>query len=69
MTSLIQLLRIRNICNNMKSILITGGTGLIGSGLVDSIDKSTYKVYVLTRKNLTMKMELNISTGILINQF
>ena len=34
----------------MKSILITGGTGLIGSGLVDSIDKSTYKVYVLTRK-------------------
>lgn len=34
----------------MKSILITGGTGLIGSGLVDSIDKSIYKVYVLTRK-------------------
>jgi len=27
----------------MKSILITGGTGLIGSGLVKSIDKSIYK--------------------------
>ena len=34
----------------MKSILITGGTGLIGSGLIKSIDKSKYKVYVLTRK-------------------
>ena len=34
----------------MKSILITGGTGLIGSKLLDSIDKSTYNVYVLTRK-------------------
>ena len=34
----------------MKSILITGGTGLIGSKLLDSIDKSVYNVYVLTRK-------------------
>ena len=34
----------------MKSILITGGTGLIGSRLVDSINKSIYSVYVLTRK-------------------
>ena len=34
----------------MKSILITGGTGLIGSKLIDSIDKSVYNVYVLTRK-------------------
>ena len=33
----------------MKSILITGGTGLIGSKLLDSIDKSVYNVYVLTR--------------------
>ena len=34
----------------MKSILITGGTGLIGSKLLDSIDKSVYNVFVLTRK-------------------
>ena len=43
----------------MKSILITGGTGLIGSGLVKSIDKSIYKVYVLTRKTPYVENEVD----------
>ena len=43
----------------MKSILITGGTGLIGSGLVESIDKSIYKVYVLTRKKSYRKNKVD----------
>ena len=43
----------------MKSILITGGTGLIGSGLVKSIDKSIYKVYVLTRKKPYVENEVD----------
>ena len=34
----------------MKSILISGGTGLIGSKLIESLNKSKYKIYVLTRK-------------------
>lgn len=33
----------------MKSILITGGTGLIGSKLIKALDKSVYNIYVLTR--------------------
>ena len=43
----------------MKSILITGGTGLIGSKLLDSIDKSVYNVYVLTRKKSFKKNGVN----------
>tara|TARA_B100000029_G_scaffold31718_2_gene30216 strand:- start:4839 stop:5759 length:921 start_codon:yes stop_codon:yes gene_type:complete len=43
----------------MKSILITGGTGLIGSSLLDSIDKSIYDVYVLTRKRSYTKNDIN----------
>jgi len=57
----------------MKSILISGGTGLIGSKLVNSLNKSKYKIYVLTRKRSFIKngvhyinwnpenLELNIS--------
>lgn len=33
----------------MKNILIGGGTGLVGKRLVQMLDKSKYKVYVLTR--------------------
>ena len=43
----------------MKSILITGGTGLIGSKLLDSIDKSVYNVYVLTRKKSNKENGVN----------
>ena len=35
----------------MKSILITGGTGLIGSRLVKAWDKTRYKIYILSRRN------------------
>ena len=57
----------------MKSILISGGTGLIGSKLIESLNKSKYKIYVLTRKRSFTKngvhyiswnpknLELNIS--------
>ncbi len=57
----------------MKSILISGGTGLIGSKLLESLNKSKYKIYVLTRKRSFIKddvhyinwnpenLELNIS--------
>lgn len=57
----------------MKSILISGGTGLIGSKLIESLNKSKYKIYVLTRKRSFIKngvhyiswnpknLELNIS--------
>ena len=50
----------------MKSILITGGTGLIGSRLIKEIDKSEYQIYILTRKKFLIKMELNIFNGIQI---
>ena len=43
----------------MKSILITGGTGLIGSKLLDSIDKSVYNVFVLTRKKSYKENRVN----------
>ena len=39
----------------MKSILITGGTGLIGSRLIKEIDKSEYQIYILTRKKISDK--------------
>ena len=57
----------------MKSILISGGTGLIGSKLIRFLNKSKYKIYVLTRKSSFTKkgvhyinwnpenLELNIS--------
>ena len=35
----------------MKSILITGGTGLIGSRLVKALDKTRYKIYILSRRD------------------
>ena len=34
----------------MKSILITGGTGLIGSKLLKNLDKGKYKIYILSRR-------------------
>ncbi len=34
----------------MKSILITGGTGLIGSKLIKNLDKGKYKIYILSRR-------------------
>ena len=40
---------IKVICNNMKSILITGGTGLIGKSLIESISGKEIVIYVLTR--------------------
>lgn len=43
----------------MKSILISGGTGLIGSKLIDSLNKSKYKIYVLTRKRSFIKNDVN----------
>ena len=34
----------------MKSILITGGTGLIGKKLISKLKKKRYNIYVLTRR-------------------
>ena len=34
----------------MKSILITGGTGLIGKKLISKLKKKHYNIYVLTRR-------------------
>ena len=34
----------------MKSILITGGTGLVGKKLLSKISKNAFNIYVLTRK-------------------
>ena len=34
----------------MKSILITGGTGLIGKKLINELKKKQYNIYVLTRR-------------------
>ncbi len=34
----------------MKSILITGGTGLIGKKLINKLKKKQYNIYVLTRR-------------------
>ena len=33
----------------MKSILITGGTGLIGKSFIESLDNNDFEIYVLTR--------------------
>ena len=33
----------------MKSILITGGTGLIGKSFIKSLENNDFEIYVLTR--------------------
>ena len=43
----------------MKSILISGGTGLIGSKLLESLNRSKYKIYVLTRKRSFIKNDVH----------
>ena len=43
----------------MKSILITGGTGLIGKSFIKSIDNSNYGLYVLTRSNTRIEEGVN----------
>ena len=43
----------------MKSILISGGTGLIGSKLLESLNRSKYKIYVLTRKRSFIKDDVH----------
>tara|TARA_B100000886_G_scaffold285967_1_gene210469 strand:+ start:6328 stop:7242 length:915 start_codon:yes stop_codon:yes gene_type:complete len=43
----------------MKSILITGGTGLIGKSFIKSIDNSNYGLYVLTRSNTRVEEGVN----------
>ena len=47
----------------MKSILISGGTGLIGSKLIESLNKSKYKIYVLTRKRSFIKDDVHYING------
>ena len=39
----------------MKSILITGGTGLIGKKLISQLDIDLYKIIVLTRRKSYIK--------------
>ena len=39
----------------MKSILITGGTGLIGKKLISQLDIDLYNIIVLTRKKSHIK--------------
>ena len=43
----------------MKSILITGGTGLIGKSLIQSISKKEFVIYVLTRSSSRTHNNIN----------
>ena len=43
----------------MKSILITGGTGLIGKKLISKLKKKHYNIYVLTRKGSYTEDDVN----------
>ena len=43
----------------MKSILITGGTGLVGKKLLSKISKNVFNIYVLTRKKSFKKDGIN----------
>ena len=43
----------------MKSILITGGTGLIGKKLISKLKKKQYSIYVLTRRGSYVKDGVN----------
>ena len=38
--------------NLKKNILIVGGTGFLGSNLINSAVKNDYKVYSLSKNNL-----------------
>ena len=43
----------------MKTILITGGTGLIGRYLIKSLSKDSYTIYVLTRSESRFENNIN----------
>jgi len=43
----------------MKSILITGGTGLIGKKLINELKKKKYNIYVLTRRGSYVEDNVN----------
>ena len=43
----------------MKSILITGGTGLIGKKLISKLKKKRYNIYVLTRRGSYIEDNVN----------
>jgi len=43
----------------MKSILITGGTGLIGKKLINKLKKKQYNIYVLTRRGSHVERGVN----------
>ena len=43
----------------MKSILITGGTGLIGKSFIKSLDNNYFEIYVLTRSSSRVEDGIN----------
>lgn len=45
----------------MRTILITGGTGLVGKRLIKHLLEKEYEIIILTRKKLEMATEKNIS--------
>ena len=45
----------------MRTILITGGTGLVGKALVKQLVQKNYKVIILTRSTKDYKVEENVS--------
>lgn len=45
----------------MRTILITGGTGLVGKRLIKHLVEKEYGIIILTRKKLDIKKEKNVS--------
>lgn len=45
----------------MRTILITGGTGLVGKRLIKHLLEKEYEIIILTRKKMEMATEKNIS--------
>ncbi len=54
--------------NRMKKVLLTGGTGLIGTPTVPCLIESGYKVYVLTTSNEQNTEKISYIKGNLFNQ-
>ena len=53
-------LRKRNMKNNFKIAVITGGTGRIGSVFLNELILQNYKIYLLSRyKKITKKKKLS----------
>lgn len=49
---------------NMETIIVTGGTGLLGTALVSVLTEQGYEVIILTRKRLQQPLSTNINYAI-----